>query len=318
MLSRRSLLASTALSASAAALGFAAAASAFPLGHQEPNKGAKRKRLLFFTRSQGFQHDSINLELGGVKGRLGEKGKVSHADAVMQNLGAEHGFDVVCSKDGRVFIPEEIAKFDAFFFVTTMDLTAEKSTDGFPPMPPEGKKLLLEAIEGGKGFLGAHCAADTFHSPGHKNGDYQHQEQPDPYIQMLGGEFISHGAQQKATMRVASPHFPGCEALKDFALNEEWYSLKNFAPDLHVILAQENEGMRGRDYQRPAFPATWARRHGKGRVFYTSMGHREDVWTNKIFQMILLGGLSYAFGNVNPDVTPNIDQATPLARKLNL
>ena len=47
--------------------------------------------------------------------------------------------------------------------------------------------------------------------------------------------------------------------------------------------------MKGEDYQRPNFPATWARMHGKGRVFYTSMGHREDVWTNPIFQNLLAG-----------------------------
>ncbi|MGI6417442.1 MAG: ThuA domain-containing protein [Thermoguttaceae bacterium] len=44
-----------------------------------------------------------------------------------------------------------------------------------------------------------------------------------------------------------------------------------------------------RAYQRPAYPATWAKMDGRGRVFYTSMGHREDVWTNKTFQQIVLG-----------------------------
>ncbi len=69
--------------------------------------------------------------------------------------------------------------------------------------------------------------------------------------------------------------------------------------------------MKGVEYQRPAFPATWARRHGKGRVFYTSMGHREDVWTNPIFQDILTGGISWALGDAEADVTPNIDRVTP-------
>src|SRR5262245_54539595 len=312
MLSRRTLL-----TASAATLGLAAASSAFPLGWMRPPKEEKkRKKLLFYSRSVAFQHDTVDLNKGGQGGRLGEKGKVAHAEQVMHNLGAEYGFDVVCSKDGRMFIPEEVEKFDAFFFLTQGDIGAEKSLDGAPPVTPEGKKVLLDAIAAGKGFGGSHCAADTFHSPGHKSGDYVHQDPPDPYIQMIGGEFISHGAQQKAVMRVCDPHWPGCEYLKDFPLHEEWYSLKNFAPDLHVILAEENEGMKGRDYERPAFPATWARRHGKGPVFYTSMGHREDVWTNKIFQLVLLGGLSYIFGNVNPDITPNMETATPHGRKL--
>jgi hypothetical protein len=77
-----------------------------------------------------------------------------------------------------------------------------------------------------------------------------------------------------------------------------------------VLLIQE-PGLKGNMYDRPAFPATWARDYDKGRVFYTSMGHREEVWLNPIFQSILLGGLSWAFGNVKADVTPNIEQVTP-------
>ena len=69
--------------------------------------------------------------------------------------------------------------------------------------------------------------------------------------------------------------------------------------------------MEGSMYQRPPYPATWARKHGKGRVFYTSMGHREDVWTNPIFQDILTGGVSWAVGNVEADVTPNFGTAAP-------
>ena len=63
--------------------------------------------------------------------------------------------------------------------------------------------------------------------------------------------------------------------------------------------------MEGIEYQRPPYPATWARMHGQGRVFYTSMGHREDVWTNDTFVSLLLGGLGWAVGNAQADVTPN-------------
>jgi type 1 glutamine amidotransferase len=69
-------------------------------------------------------------------------------------------------------------------------------------------------------------------------------------------------------------------------------------------------------YQRPSYPATWARMEQKGRVFYTSMGHREDVWTNPKFQQVLLGGINWAAGNAEADVTPNIAQVTPGANRL--
>lgn len=288
----------------AGAAGLALGLSPFPFGWTA-RADEPKKRLLMFTRSQGFEHSVV---------KRGKNNALSLAERVVTDLGQKKGFEVTCTKDGRVFLPESIAKFDAFLFETTMDLTRDGG-DGQPPMPVEGKKALLDAIAAGKGFVGCHCASDTFHSPGDRNAN-QTREQMDPYIAMLGGEFIVHGAQQKAKMRVADNQFPGAKGLKDFELNEEWYALKNFARDLHVILVQDTEGMKGGMYERPSFPATWARRHEKGRVFYTSMGHREDVWENPLFQELLMGGLSWAFGNVEADLTPNLSEAAPKASQL--
>ena len=74
--------------------------------------------------------------------------------------------------------------------------------------------------------------------------------------------------------------------------------------------------MEGEDYMRPDFPATWARMHGQGRVFYTSLGHREDIWENPFFQAIALGGINWALGRVNFDIKANTSQVTPQASQL--
>lgn len=270
--------------------------------HQSAIAEGRRKKVLFFTKSAGFEHSVIK--------RAGDQ--LSHAEKILIELGHQHGFDVVASKDGTVF-DKPLDEWDAFVFYTTGDLT-QPGTDRQPPMSPSGKQALLDAIHAGKGFVGSHCASDTFHS---KGPAYENQAEKDPYISMLGGEFISHGAQQKARMRVVDKHFPGMTAAGDgFELFEEWYSLKNFAPDLHVLLVNETEGMQGRDYQRPPFPATWCRLHGKGRVFYTSMGHREDVWTNPTFQSILVGGILWATGAVSAEIPPNLRDVTPHADQL--
>lgn len=271
--------------------------SAFPWQWTAAKDG-RRRHLLMFTRSAGFQHSVI----------ARREDELSTAEEVVTVLGRQHGFDVTCTKDGGVF-DGDLDRFDAIFFYTTGDLTGERSADGQPGMSREGKQRLLDAVAAGKGFLGSHCASDTFHSAGPAG---ENQDEPDPYIVMLGGEFIVHGAQQEATLRLVSPGFPGTSGLgEQIRLLEEWYALKNFTPDLHVILVQETADMQGPMYQRPPFPATWARQHGEGRVFYTSLGHREDIWANRHFQELLLGALSWTFRQVDADVTPNIKSVTP-------
>ncbi len=283
---------------SVAALGL----STFPLGWAGAEESKKHK-ILYFSRSVGFQHSPIARKT---------KDELSFSEKLMVEEAGKHGVEVVCSKDGTIF-DGDIDQFDCFAFYTCGNLFDPKSLDGFPPMTPAGKEKLLKAVEGGKGFVGFHSASDSFHSKGRQN---ENQTELNPYIAMLGGEFIVHGRQQKAKMKVSSPKFPGMDGVEDFDLLEEWYALKNFAKDLHVILVQETEGMVDDCYQRPPFPATWARKHGKGRVFFTSLGHREDVWTNPTCQKVIGGGFRWALGDAEADVTPNVEKVTPDAWKL--
>ncbi len=276
----------------------------FPSALSAAAAGKKRK-VLFFSKSSGFEHSVIHRP----------DGELSFAEKLLQQWGPEQNVEFTFSKDGSLFNREYLDQFDAFYFHTTGNLT-EAGTDKNPPMTLEGKKAFLDAIHRGKGFIGSHCAADTFHSPnyGHPETRYKDDapDQMDPYIAMLGGEFIIHGEQQRSRMIPADPHFPGMEAFpQDFSPQEEWYSLKTFAPDLHVILVQDTQGMKGPMYQRPPYPATWARGYGRGRVFYTNMGHREDVWTNPTFKNLLFGGVHWATGNLRAPVRPNIRQAAP-------
>jgi type 1 glutamine amidotransferase len=267
---------------------------------------ARPRRLLFFHRSAGFQHSVVQVK----------DGKPCFAEKVLRPICDQHGWELVSTKDGDIFTPESIAKFDAFLFYTSGDLTSEKSADGSKPMSKEGKEALLKAIHDGKGFVGFHCASDTFHSPGERN-QTQPVSERDPFIQMIGGEFIVHGNQQSTTMTVVDSKFPGADQLgSSFAKNEEWYALKNFADDLHVLLVNETKDMHDKCYERPPYPASWIRNHGKGRVFYTSMGHREDVWTSPEFQRLVIGGISWTAGEKNADATPNIQTVTPKANEL--
>jgi uncharacterized protein len=261
------------------------------------------RRLLFFNRSVGFQHSVVQVK----------DGKPCYAETILQPICKEHGWELVSTKDGTVFTPENIAKFDAFLFYTQGDLLSEESKDGSHPMSKEGKEAFLEAIKNGKGFVGFHCASDTFHSSP-QLWEAQPVGKRDPYIDMVGGEFIVHQSQQETTMTAVDPKFPG--AKHSFKMLEEWYSLKNFADDLHVLLVNETKDMHDKCYARPPYPASWIRNYGKGRVFYTSMGHREDVWTRPEFQELVVGGIKWAVGDARADTTPTIDKITPKANEM--
>jgi type 1 glutamine amidotransferase len=257
------------------------------------------KKVLFFIKSAGFPHPVVT--------RRG--GNPSLAEQILTKAGKEHGFEVVATKDGRMFDPDKIGEWDAFVFETTGDLTTQGTMEKSPPMSPDGEKAFHDAVRGGKGFLGMHCATDTF-------GKHRQRGADDPYIQMIGGEFNGHGDQQEVEIDIVDPKFPGIadgfgRAGESFRIMDEWYALRHIPDDLHVIMVQKTKEMKGPMYQRPNYPMTWVRTHGKGRVFYTSMGHREDVWESPMYQGLLLGALGWATGRVEADVEPNVRKVTP-------
>ncbi len=124
MINRREMLAATAAAASTFGLG------SFPSGWAADDSG-KPKRILMFTRSEGYQHASVSRE----------KAEYGPAELVLMDLGQKHGFEVDATKDGTVFTPENIDNYDAFFFYTQGDLSKQVSKDNAPPSPPRGKRL---------------------------------------------------------------------------------------------------------------------------------------------------------------------------------
>jgi type 1 glutamine amidotransferase len=91
----------------------------------------------------------------------------------------------------------------------------------------------------------------------------------------------------------------------------KWYSLKNFADDLHVLLVQDTAGMTGFLYARPQLSVHLGPHVRQREVFYTSLGHRDDMWTSAMYQSLLAGAINWAVGRVDADVTPNIKVAAP-------
>lgn len=286
----------------------AAAGAGLLLSHRA--NAAKNKSVLLFTKSSGFEHAVIKVT----------NGNPSIAETAIRGFSAQNKFDLTASKDGRIFDSKEFHEYAAVVFFTTGDLTQE-GTDKNPPMSTQGKQALLDAIQNGLGFVGIHAASDTFHTepdPQDLSNRYvAHGERSDPFLRMLGGEFIIHGQAkdprlQTTNVIISDPKFPGLEGVQSpVSLMEEWYSMKDFAPDLHVICTLDTSTMNGNAYKRAPYPVVWARMNGRGRVFYTAIGDRPENWQNTFSLNILAGGIRWAIGDASASVSPNLKTAAP-------
>ena len=148
---------------------------------------SKKKSLLVFTKSSGWEHDVVKQI----------DGRPSIVDDAVTSSRAETWFRSNNFKRRPDFRLQGFPEVRSRSLFTTGDLT-KTGTDKNPPMSPQGKQALLDAIHGGLGFVGVHAGADTFHTepdPQDLSNRYvAHGEQSDPYLRMLGGEFILHGS----------------------------------------------------------------------------------------------------------------------------
>jgi len=190
---------------------------------------------------------------------------------------------------------ESLQKYDAIIFA---------NTTGDLPLPD--KEAFLNWLKSGKAFIGMHSASDTFHGwPA--------------FIEMLGGEFATHGAQACVEcMNEQAGHPANAKIGKSFVINqEEMYLIKNYdkakVTELLTLDKHPNSKVPG------SFPVSWSKNYGQGRVFYTTLGHREDVWDDQTdpgfkrinpvevslaYQQHILGGIKWALGLAPETVKP--------------
>lgn len=253
-------------------------------------------RILFLSKSAGFEHSVIKQK----------DGQPSYADKILQGLADKMGATLTCTKDASLINADNLKNYDVVMFYTTGDLT-QPGTDGQPPMSSTGLDELLAWIKAGGGFVGLHCATDTFHSEDVKpvNG----------YTEMICGEFKAHGRQFAGTLHHVDPTHPALQGIDDgWTKEEEWYIFKNVNTEkMHVLslLDPSSEGKKDERYAIPSYPVIWCREYGSGRVFYNAMGHREDVWDHPMFQTCLTSAIEWAQGKGDTQAAPNYNEAVP-------
>ena len=267
------------------------------------------KRVLFFSKASSWEKKIVH--------RTGDE--LSYLETAVQQLGKENNIEFTFSKDGGIFTPEKIAGFDAFFFFTSGDPTAQARNgrgDNYPLMTLDGKKAFLDAIRNGKGFIGCNTAVYTFIEPV-SPGETKNEFNAHRYTRMIGAGYIGHNEIQRGSLIQVDRAFPGMEKVPaDYRPLDQWYGFRTFMPDLHVIIALDAAQMTGNLYERPNYPIVWARMEGAGRVFYTTMGHVPEIWEDPVFLRMLLGGIRWASRSVDADVTPNIAAVTPNANEI--
>lgn len=237
-----------------------------PQAHGEQSGSADRqvgrKRVLYMTHSAGFKHDVIPLSM-----------------ELLPQIGEEHGFDVTATKDVAFLSPAGLKTFDAVVFYTTGEL----------PISDRAKANLLASIRAGKGFVGLHSATDTFY------------EWPE-YGELIGGYFDNHPWHEEVTVKVEDRSHPATAHLgATWTITDEIYQFRNWdRSSRHVLLSLDTSSVdltkKGVNRTDGDFALAWTSTPGKGRVFYTALGHRAELWKDPAYQQHVAGGIRWALG----------------------
>jgi type 1 glutamine amidotransferase len=304
---------------------FLAAVASFSTAFAEP------KKLLVVTVTTGFRHSSIETA-EKVLAEIGQKSGSFAVDFVHQPDGqpknpgrppvkgpneTDESFkakqesfskalvdfnaaNAVWNEKIKTYMAEKMAiekikHYDGFIFANTTGDLQFPDREGF-----------VELIKSGKAFIAMHSGSDTYHP---FRG----------YVDMLGGEFQTHKAQVEVQPAIHSPLHPAAKpAPSGWKVFDEIYIIKSFdKAAVHGLLglnAHPNDGTAG------YYPISWCKEFGKGRVYYTSLGHREDVWDPRwkegtkdrknspeiaqTYQQMILGGIQWALRLVEGDSQP--------------
>ncbi|MGB8166343.1 MAG: ThuA domain-containing protein [Chthoniobacteraceae bacterium] len=292
----------------------ALAASAQEPGHLMGKDYAERTsgsapHVLFFSKAASWEQKIVHRD----------KEELSYIEKAVRKLGEANGIAFTFSKDGTIFTPANLANYDALFFYTSGELTFQQRNgrgDNYPLMTLEGKKAFLDAIENGLGFIGCNTANYTFTervSPGEKDDATNAWR----YTRMIGSGYMGHNEVQPGRFSYLDRSFPGMESVPaDYRPVDQWYAFNRLMPDLHVVMALDAPKLTGNLYGRASYPVAWARMQGKGRVFYTTMGHTTEIWQDPVFLKMLLGGVRWAAKLVDANVEPDIPKVTPEANEI--
>lgn len=263
------------------------------LPSEAPAKPKAKREVLVFSKTNGFRHSSIGIGVEAMR-LLGEK------------TGA---FNTTATEDENAFEPENLKKYDGVIFLnTTGDVFRPKD---WPKDEAEKKaaqekeaklkQSLLDFVNSGKGLIGMHAATDTY-------GSWKE------YQLLMGGTFGGHPWHERVGVKNIDPTNPVNKAFggKDSEITDEIYQWKpgTFSTETHrVLLAMDTKNItnmdkKGTNGPDALYPITVMRNYGKGRTFYCSLGHREEIYWNPTILQHYLAGIQFALGDLEAEAAP--------------
>ncbi|QNK64281.1 ThuA domain-containing protein [Pedobacter sp. PAMC26386] len=215
-----------------------------------------KPRILVFSKTAGFRHSSI-----------------PNGKAAILKLGKEHGFEVDTTENASYFNEASLKKYAAVIFLQTTGNILNN----------DQKAAFEKYIKAGGGFAGIHAATDT---------EYEWPW----YGKLVGAYFVSHPAQQEATLNVVErSHISTKNLPAVWKRKDEWYNFRNLDSTLKVLITIDEKSYQG-GINGAIHPMAWYHEYDGGRAWYTELGHTEESYTDQKYLGHLLGGIQYAIG----------------------
>jgi uncharacterized protein len=227
-----------------------------------------RPAILVFSKTNGFRHEEA----------------IPAGNKLFAEFAKANGWGIFETENGATFSPEILAKFDAVVFNNT-------SGDVFTP---DQRKTFEAFLQNGGGYVGIHAAGDNSHAAW---GWYVKD--------VIGTSFVGHPMKpqfQLAAVRIENTAHPAMQGLPaEWKRTDEWYSFDKSprGAGIEVLATLDEstynpEGMFGQQLRMGKdHPIVWARCVGKGRVFYSAMGHTAEAFSEPLYRAMLLGATNW-------------------------
>ncbi|BBI31695.1 ThuA domain-containing protein [Cohnella abietis] len=233
-----------------------------------PTEKSKSFKVLVFSKTEGFRHDSIPAGLVAIR-----------------QLAAEHQFQVDATEDSSKFTADGLSPYAAVIFLNTTGDVLNAEEEG----------AFQSYIESGRGYVGIHSASDTMHSSAW-------------YMSLVGAMFTDHPAFAAGTVKVADKVHPSTASLpSNWQRSEEWYNfLQNPRGNVHVLATVDEKsymgGKMGYDH-----PVSWCQEVSGGKSWYTALGHAPESYSkDPTFLEHILGGIQWAAGQAEGDCSATV------------